>query len=181
MGYEVKLPGKQTLKARIVGIYGNTADSGIVFLHSGNYEDYAAPTGYGLGDVYGKMCDNCLDPELKIGFYYLHSGTINSPALIANSQFGTMQVERRGDRKWHTVKFRGYVACCHLHDGVWSEWEYENPPMTVGVEYRTTERYKGKAVYKKVDENGNILWRGENETAWHLLSSADYVATATVE
>jgi len=40
MGYEVKLPGAQTLKARIVGIYGNTADSGMVFLHSGNYKDY---------------------------------------------------------------------------------------------------------------------------------------------
>lgn len=27
------------------------------------------------------------------------------------------------------------------------EWEWENPPMALGVEYRTTERWQGKAVY----------------------------------
>lgn len=30
------------------------------------------------------------------------------------------------------------------------EWEYENPPMELGVEYRTTERYLGKPVYVKL-------------------------------
>lgn len=60
-------------------------------------------------------------------------------------------------------------------------YEYETPPMELGVEYRTTKRYKGVAVYEKVDTNGNILWRSENETSWHLLTSVDYVATATVE
>jgi len=28
-------------------------------------------------------------------------------------------------------------------------WEYENPPMELGVEYRTTERYLGRPVYVK--------------------------------
>ena len=35
-------------------------------------------------------------------------------------------------------------------DGEWQPWEYENPPMRSGVEYRTTERYLGKPVYAKV-------------------------------
>lgn len=30
---------------------------------------------------------------------------------------------------------------------VTAPWEYENPPMLLGKEYRTTERHKGKAVY----------------------------------
>lgn len=34
--------------------------------------------------------------------------------------------------------------------GVWNTWEYVFPPMEIGVEYRTTERYKGAPVYKKV-------------------------------
>ena len=34
------------------------------------------------------------------------------------------------------------------------EWEYENPPMELGVEYRTTERYMGKPVYKKLVTTG---------------------------
>jgi hypothetical protein len=36
-------------------------------------------------------------------------------------------------------------------------------------------------VFKKVDTNGNILWRKDGESQWHLLSSAGHVATATVE
>jgi hypothetical protein len=37
------------------------------------------------------------------------------------------------------------------------------------------------AVYKKTDANGNILWRKEDESAWRLLASANYVSHATVE
>lgn len=33
-------------------------------------------------------------------------------------------------------------------------WEYVNPPMHLGVEYRTTERYLGKPVYCKVVDFG---------------------------
>lgn len=65
--------------------------------------------------------------------------------------------------------------------GVWSPWEWVNPPMGIGVEYRTIERYQDAAVYKKLDASGNILWRKDGESQWHLLSSADYIATATVE
>lgn len=34
--------------------------------------------------------------------------------------------------------------------------EYENPPMELGVEYRTTERYLGKPVYTKVMDVGTM-------------------------
>ena len=34
------------------------------------------------------------------------------------------------------------------------EWEYENPPMELGIEYRTTERYLGKPVYVKLVDLG---------------------------
>lgn len=37
-----------------------------------------------------------------------------------------------------------------LLDGTWLPWEYTNPPMTLGVEYRTTERYLGKPVYAQL-------------------------------
>lgn len=35
------------------------------------------------------------------------------------------------------------------HTDGWQPWEYVNPPMAAGVEYRTTERYDGKSVYRK--------------------------------
>ena len=33
---------------------------------------------------------------------------------------------------------------------IWGAWEWVNPPMQLGIEYRTTERYIGKPVYVKV-------------------------------
>ena len=39
-------------------------------------------------------------------------------------------------------------------NNVWGDWEYLNPPMNLGVEYRTTERYLGKPVYCKVVDFG---------------------------
>lgn len=38
----------------------------------------------------------------------------------------------------------------------WGEWEWKNPPMRVGVEYRTTERRVGKPVYTKLIEIGQL-------------------------
>ena len=35
---------------------------------------------------------------------------------------------------------------------VWNPWEWVNPPMELGTEYRTTERHFGKPVYVKVLE-----------------------------
>lgn len=32
---------------------------------------------------------------------------------------------------------------------VWMPFEWEHPPMKIGVEYRTSERYNGKPVYAK--------------------------------
>lgn len=34
-------------------------------------------------------------------------------------------------------------------NNVWGDWEYLNPPMKLGVEYRTTERCLGRPVYVK--------------------------------
>lgn len=56
-------------------------------------------------------------------------------------------------------------------NGVWGEPEWVNPPLVTNVVYRTTERYQGAAVYKKVDENGNLLWRKEGETSWRTSGS----------
>lgn len=45
--------------------------------------------------------------------------------------------------------YSGAKAIKTYYDGVWQPWEWENPPMVTGKEYRTTERYNGKTVYVK--------------------------------
>ena len=50
------------------------------------------------------------------------------------------------------IKFRAFNA----DNDVWGEWEWVNPPMELGVEYRTTERYMGKPVYVKLVDFGEL-------------------------
>ena len=41
----------------------------------------------------------------------------------------------------------GSQAQRRYYNNAWTEWEWENPPLTTGKEYRTTERWNGHAVY----------------------------------
>ena len=44
----------------------------------------------------------------------------------------------------------------NCYDGTFFSWEWVNPPMKAGVEYRTTERYNGKPIYTKLANLGTI-------------------------
>jgi hypothetical protein len=80
--------------------------------------------------------------------------------------------------RYHTSGVLMWKRCKYV---TWLGWEWENPVLDPGFEYRTTERYKGYVVIKKVNSKGDVLWRAENETSWRLLTSASAVAPATVE
>ena len=43
-----------------------------------------------------------------------------------------------------------------LFDGVWQEWEWPDPPMSVATEYRTTQRWQRKPVYTKLVNVGSL-------------------------
>lgn len=60
------------------------------------------------------------------------------------------------------------------------EKEWLNPPFQADTEYRTTERYNSKVVYKKLDsETGHIMWRTEDETEWHDDTATEIEDTNT--
>jgi hypothetical protein len=80
--------------------------------------------------------------------------------------------------RYHTSGVLMWKRCKYV---TWLGWEWVNPPLDTDFEYRTTERYHGYAVIKKMDAAGNILWRAEHETSWRLLSSASVIAPATME
>ncbi len=50
------------------------------------------------------------------------------------------------------------ISCMRVQtaEGEWQPWEWVNPPMTLGVEYRTTERYLGKPVYTMAFQFGAL-------------------------
>ncbi len=49
--------------------------------------------------------------------------------------------------------------------------EYQNPPMLLGVEYKTTERYLGKPVYVKVVDCGKFPAPGTSKLIAHGVSN----------
>lgn len=103
----------------------------------------AAPVGYGLGTL-GKYV-NSPDDAVVGGFY-----SAPVPSEIASS--GTMRgFVFANSESWVTQiwSFNGSLIKRELESGAWKPYEWIDPPMQVGKEYRTTERYEGEVVYAK--------------------------------
>ena len=123
-----------------------------------------APAGYGLGENEGKSLENVdLDTVFKAGVYYVKTGCTHVPDGTSNSWSNLVVICGRvpvqeyypanggADGEWSSYLRRIY----HVTKG-WQPWEWVNPPMKLGVEYRTTERYQEKPVYAKVVYFGKL-------------------------
>ncbi len=115
-----------------------------------------APSGYGLGGV-GKACSDC-NTALDSGFYSLSGSNLqNGPEKDNSLWFGNMIVaNRNNDVITQIVSYQNRFASRYIESGVYGEWEYWNPRMIVGVEYRTTERWNGDVVYTKLINIGYL-------------------------
>lgn len=112
----------------------------------------AAPGGYGLGAA----CVNIQDWNnvTANGFYY---AATNSPdgnrwwgyAVVNSSNY----IEVRAFRSSGGAMLEVHRT---LYNGTWLPWEWVNPPMQLGVEYRTTKRFNGWPVYTKAVWGGAL-------------------------
>jgi hypothetical protein len=120
---------------------------------------HCAPAGYGLGAHGAETTD--LNTAVKSGWYSFTNNCNNRPvdygvALVLNrydSEVVQIAFDAIGSAGWHQ---NGLVAMRFQNDGVWGEWEYANPQMEYGTEYRTTERWQRNAVYYKLVSFGNL-------------------------
>ena len=73
-----------------------------------------------------------------------------------------------------------YPGCYYntLTDGA---VEWINPPMALGTEYRTTERYLGKPVYEMVMDCGIVPTTGEKDVPLTNVTNSDHVVSAFFE
>ena len=71
------------------------------------------------------------------------------------------------------VNYRGEKALKCMYDGVWGPWEWENPPMSVNTEYRTTKRLAGKPVYVAYLNIGTLPSSGN--TTFTIGASGDAI------
>ena len=134
----------------------------------------AAPAGYGLGMGYGApLTATTLDTATRIGWYYIaQDGNDSIQVGTVSIVFGgaVMRVDKYKVTT-QTVYLQnqgmyGYVLFRYHADIVgWSPWEWVNPPMKAGVEYRTTERYMSKPVYVKLVSCGT----GPDNTTKEIL------------
>lgn len=135
----------------------------------------AAPAGYGLGAnaPYAVDMNNAV-----INGWYRCGGSVtkNYPLLFpgAGGAYGVLFVQTRDGSVYQEVRYYNYVAHRYYNGntGEWSEWEYVNPPMQVGTEYRTTERYMGKPVYTKV-LNFGVLPNATEKKLGHGVANID--------
>lgn len=123
-----------------------------------------APAGYGLGASSKNVTDWNNEKTNgwvrdSIGTEDKHSPFVGlfSVGLVSDYSSGEdafqLAFARDQFKKTRTyIKFRAYNS----DDKVWGEWEWLNPPMQIGVEYRTTERYQGKPVYVKLVDFGAL-------------------------
>lgn len=110
------------------------------------------PLIWGLGGV-GKRVTDLNDAQ--DGGLYSALGAANLPPNVESAQYGSVLVLCSQKDRVTQVYFNdvtggtGAIAVRRLNGNGWSAWEFINPPMLLGVEYRTTERHLGKPVYKK--------------------------------
>lgn len=128
----------------------------------------AAPGGFGWGEEYPQLVSTAAEVDAI---------TANSIVRYANDSTNLVDGDSGSYTRYaivvtYTVNATDkaqdvycYGGGAHgdvrLHRGrsgnTWLPWEWVNPPMQLGVEYRTTERYLGKPVYVKAVACGDFV------------------------
>lgn len=112
-----------------------------------------APYGYGLGTNAAETAD--LNEALGCGWYGFYYGCANAPF-----DCGTVLTLNRSKTEATQLAFGTGLAsgsaARRIYTGQWQPWEYIDPPMEPGVEYRTTLRWDGKPVYRKLVTYTNL-------------------------
>lgn len=120
-----------------------------------------APGGYGLGTP-AQLRASANDCKLS-GWYMTAFNVPNAPD--GDGGYWLIRVDGRDDTVLYQTAYANRqnsgvpnsVICRRYYvNSEWSPWEYITPPMQLGVEYRTTERYNSKPVYAKAVNFGAL-------------------------
>lgn len=121
----------------------------------------AAPAGYGLGGGAVSALSDDWNNAIDCGFF---SGKVNAPesnvwyfGTVARLNDTSKRIVQTAFRDQSSISDTTHILEAKRYgltlDGVtfeWTPWEWVNPPMFPGVEYRTTERWNGEPVYRKL-------------------------------
>lgn len=145
----------------------------------------AAPGGYGYG---GSAIDAGLlgsETELEAALDELLAGMANTEA----KQVRFILLNWVGDFSWVGTLYKSSTAYASLSvfscyadhttkvtkakiAGVWKPFEWENPPLQLGVEYRTTKKFRNKTVYVKTIDFGALPNNSHKSIVHNLTKTA---------
>lgn len=131
-------------------VSGRAADAASV----GNMLDGKAPAGYGLGG-YCKPIDSW-NNALSCGWYSSKGNAPDDQAFWHGIVSVDPNTGRLIQKIWKAHGTAHGECIRYMNNSEWSAWEYTDPPMVPGVEYRTTGRRNGKVVYTKLVSLGML-------------------------
>ena len=149
----------------------------------------SAPGGFGYGEsllIIGH--DNITDDEFvsllenqlsKLGYNEaMQLCWANHPTVGDSTFVGTLWKSNGGRYAVLTgVTYSGASVVRYKLNDIWKPTEWVNPPMELGVEYRTTERYLGKPVYTKMVNCGNLP-NGTTVEVAHGIANIGFIVAA---
>lgn len=194
--FQIKRGNKTNLPTLSPGEFGLCIDTEELFIggSAGNIkmpktaaDVGAAPTGYGLGGTYGDAITDVHAVD-KCGSYHVATSASNLPAdsngetLVTNTTDLVVSYSNYNCREIYLFVggwSSGYIPCLRqqLINGAWKEWEWVDPPLRIGTEYRTTERYNNKPVYYKLWQYGNL----PNTTSLDIEHGIANVASISID
>lgn len=147
--------------------------------------DNKAPAGHGLGGS-GAYVDN-LDTLKTTGVYTFTHGATGNP-FSGWGGIVEVSVSKTGIKQVVTCNTKNGVSARRLmyldsNKTTWEDWEWVNPPMVLGTEYRTTKRHNGKVVYAKAISIGKMpvssarydnLVTGVDEVVDYIFTMSSY-------
>lgn len=146
----------------------------------------AAPGGFGLGGGSKLLTPaDDLNEVWENGSYAWDAAPKNAPTVGGSLiPYCSMNVLNKGaNYNMHQIAqtFEGYEIRRYYNGGskTWSEWEWVNPPMNLGIEYRTTERYLGKPVYVKTINMGNLPGNAVKQSSFQSNNVVDKIVSVT--
>lgn len=181
------------------GVNSFNGRTGAVMPAAGDYTAAmvgAAPGGFGWGDSIGmiraQIADEsyetyCAKVEAILATMPDNTAKLVGayPPMLSGNATNTVSVLYKGDNNyaglfnlgsldvalsgWRMIKLR-YPS--PSYDPVWMPFEWVNPPMTPGVEYRTVERWNGSPVYVKCVYCGQMADGAEIE---HGIKNINHV------
>ena len=101
-----------------------------------------------------------LETELKKVYASMAAYSSQFAVAIVNGVIYDMRIWKCYDN-FGTVSLGSYNGPSSsmrktIYDGTWYPWEYPDPPMYLGEEYRTTGRWQGQPVYTKLIDFGAL-------------------------